>query len=141
MSNCFVKSILVSAFALVILPAYAQDEIKAQYRASYVHQMKPMLVQHLQSSFPNKTPSEIDAYVNTQAQKMADCQLGSISHYPTKYWDASVRPVAKGKSLTEVREEINALLQADVNAGVISVDTFQAMVAQAAESYKQCLSR
>lgn len=119
--------------------SYSEADYIEKYEKNYFSQMRPVLRESLRKGIPNITDEQLSLKTDFLGKKMAKCTLKSISHYPKKYFDQSVFPIVKGKSITETNEEMDSLLVQDMESGALGRNELIKMVELAQSNVKSCM--
>lgn len=132
-----IKPILLAVIvsATLLSTAHAESKIE-KYKQVYVEQITPILKKQFADIL--KAEEHPDAKLRSVAEGMANCQIETLSAYPQKYQDASINPVADGGDLSEVTQQVNEIMKADIESGAMPEEEFKAMVESATEKYVNC---
>lgn len=125
--------------ALSPITTAEMQSLESSYISNYAYQVTPMIQKNLRTNLPRASAEEIRVLADETAIKLANCQLKSLSHYPKKYWDLSVHPVANGKTSQEASDELNKVVGEDLKAGEITQAELERMSLKAQNKLKQCL--
>lgn len=128
---------------LILIPGISAanpDEIKTNYTINYIEQLTPILRDKLVSGMPGVPADKVSKQVEVLIVKMADCQFSSIKHYPKKYWDMAVLPVAAGENLLLNNKKIDTFFESEIKKGKISVDEVVELVEKAQKHLRACMS-
>jgi len=71
---------------------------------------------------------------------MSECQYDSVNHYPRKYWEKAILPIADGVDINTSNENFNAMLATELEQGAISEQEIINMVEMAEKNIQSCLA-
>jgi len=137
------KQLFIHGIILIFLQplqVLADQNLAERYVKNYVAQVRPEITKMLLKAEPGLSNHEVEAKVNSTANLMARCQLKAVAHYPAVYKAASVEPVAEGKDIREVTQNVNQLVRDDIQSGKISISEFKSLVERGASIFKACMS-
>ncbi len=129
--------LLCVLFSTGVLAEKTMDE---KYIENYVQQIKPLLKEKLTRETSVETVADADMQITNVATRMAECQLLVLNDYPLKYQEAAIVPVANGKHVRQVTDDVNAMMLKDIEAGEITTQELDALVESSTEKYKACLN-
>lgn len=119
-----------------VLALNAQDE--QDYKTHYMEQMKPLVVQKLSTDNATMSAQEVNTQASAYVVKMADCQLTAMKHYPEKYREKAILPVAQGKDLITANRELETVIKADIESGNITKEEVITMAQKAQKKAESC---
>lgn len=114
----------------------SQDE--ENYKQHYVEQMKPLVVKQIASNAPELSADELKNEANIYANKMAECQLESMAHFPEEYREKAILPVAQGEDLRDTNQALDEEIKHDIETGKVSQEEIITMAQTAQEKVQMC---
>ncbi len=131
----------IPAVVTVILIALSNTSVAEEldlekYKRAYVEQVKPILEKQIATALEKQ--EDPDAALDFLVKGMADCQVEILHYYPEKYQIATIKPVVEGKGLQQATADVNELMRVDFEAGEITKEELQNMVANSKEHFMKC---
>jgi len=114
----------------------SQDE--EDYKQHYIEQMKPLALKQIGTNSPDMSADEIKIEANTYVNKMAECQLESMEHFPKRYREKAIMPVAQGEDVREAVKALDETIQQDIDQGKVSKQEIINMAQTAQEKAQAC---